>query len=64
MMEQPENNNTNNTTLINTSIDLLSYCHGILNKYLLLDYQKDKKRREAEQCIRKALELLKDIQKK
>ena len=59
-----EENNTNNTALLNTSIDLLSYCHSILNKQLLLDYKNDNKRREAEQCVRKALELLRDIQKK
>lgn len=63
-MRTSENNQRNNSTLINMSIDLLAYCHTIINKQLLLDYQNDKKRREAEQCIRKALELLKDIQKK
>jgi len=59
-----EEYNPNSAALLNTSIDMLSNCHLILDKQLLLDYQNDKKRREAEQYIRKALELLKDIQKK
>ncbi len=54
-------NTESNINLISTSVELLNYCQTIVSRQLLLDYKKDKKRREAEQFIKKTIELLNEI---
>ncbi len=54
-------NTESNINLITTSVELLNYCQTILSRQLLLDFKNDKKRREAEQYIKKTIDILKEI---